>query len=108
MPESVRLFLSKPLGLLWDHSDDYRETAGTRDYHLAQIRTFTGWRFATAADQQDLEERLRRQEAEVAIPSEKLLDAAGRRFRELRMELPAELELQRLVNAALNGYLHDL
>jgi hypothetical protein len=29
VPESVRLFLSKQLGLLWDH----RETAGTRDYH---------------------------------------------------------------------------
>ena len=25
VPESVRLFLGKPLGLLWDHSDDYRE-----------------------------------------------------------------------------------
>jgi hypothetical protein len=57
VPESVRLFLGKPLGLLWDHSDDYRETAGTRDYRLAQICAFTGWRFPTAADQQDLEER---------------------------------------------------
>ena len=80
--------------------------------YIASVRfsfwTLPGWRFATAADQQDLKERLRREEAEVAIASEKLLDAAGRRFRELRMELPAELELQRLVNAALNGYLHDL
>jgi hypothetical protein len=108
VPESVRLFLGKQLGLLWDQSDGYRGAGGTRDYHLAQIRAFTGWRFATAADKQDLEECLRREEAEVAITSEKLLDAACRRFRELRIELPAEPELQRLVNAALNGYLHDL
>jgi hypothetical protein len=51
---------------------------------------------------------LRREEAEVAITSEKLLDAACHRLRELRIELPAEPELQRLVNAALNGYFHDL
>ena len=108
VPESVRLFLGKQLGLLWDHSDDYLGTGGTRDYHLAQIRTFTGWRFPTAADKQNLEERLRREEAEVAITSEKLLDAACCRFRELHIELPAEPELHRLVNAALNGYFHDL
>ena len=108
VPESVRLFLSKQLGLLWDHSDDYRRTGSTRDYHLAQIRAFTGWRFATAADKQELEERLRREEAEFAITSEKLLDAACRRLRELRVELPAEPELQRLVNTGLNGYFRDL
>jgi hypothetical protein len=67
-----------------------------------------GWRFATASDKQDLEEKLRREEAEFAITSEKLLDSACRRLRELRIELPAEPELQRLVNAALNGYFHDL
>jgi hypothetical protein len=59
-------------------------------------------------DMQDLEERLRREEAEFAITSEKLLDAACRRLRQRRTELPAEPELQRLVNAALNGYFHDL
>jgi Domain of unknown function (DUF4158) len=42
VPESVRVFLGKQLGLLWDHSDDYRTTGSTRDYHLAQIRAFTG------------------------------------------------------------------
>jgi hypothetical protein len=36
VPESVRLFLSKQLGLLWDHSDDYRETAGTARLGEAQ------------------------------------------------------------------------
>ena len=100
--------MGKQLGLLWDQSDDYRRTGSTRDYHLAQIRAFTGWRFATAADKQELEERLRREEAEFAITSEKLLDAACRRLRELRVELPAEPELQRLVNTGLNGYFRDL
>jgi hypothetical protein len=59
-------------------------------------------------DKQDLEEQLRREEAELAITAEKLLDAACRRLRELRIELPGELELQRLVNATLNRYFHDL
>jgi hypothetical protein len=100
--------LGKQLGLLWDQSDGYRGAGGTRDYHLAQIRVFTGWRFATAMDKRDLEGQLRREEAEFAITSEKLVNAACRRLRELRIELPAEPELQRLVNAALNGYFNDL
>jgi hypothetical protein len=84
------------------------EPGSTRDYHLAQVRAFTGWRFATAGDKQELEERLRRKEAEFAITSEKLLNAACRRLRELRVELPAEPELQRLVNTGLNGYFRYL
>jgi hypothetical protein len=54
VPESVRSFMDKQLGLLWDHTDGYRWSGGTRDYHLAQIRAFIGWRFATAADKQEL------------------------------------------------------
>jgi len=100
--------MAKQLGLLWDHTDGYRWSGGTRDYHLAQIRAFTGWRFATAADKQELEGRLRSEEAAVAVTSEKLLAAACRRLRELRIEVPVEPELQRLVNAALNGYFQDL
>jgi hypothetical protein len=59
-------------------------------------------------DKQDLEEQLRREEAELAITAEKLLDAACRRLRELRIELPAELELNGWSTAALNRYFHDL
>jgi hypothetical protein len=108
VPESVKDFIAIQFGLLWDRSDDYRWWGGTRDYHLAQIRAFTGWRCATAADKDGLQEWLRREEAAVAISSEKLLDTACRRFRELRIEIPVEAELQRLVNAALNGYFPDL
>jgi hypothetical protein len=36
------------------------------------------------------------------------LDCACQRLFQLRLELPAEAELQRLVNAALNGYFYDL
>jgi len=78
--------------------------AGCFENHLGQIRTFTGWRFATPADKQELEERLRRDDAAIAIISEKLLEAACRRFREQNNEFPPEPELLRIVNASLNGY----
>jgi hypothetical protein len=48
VPESIRLFLGKQLGMVWDQSDGYRGSRRTRDYHLDQTRPFTGWRFATA------------------------------------------------------------
>jgi len=41
-------------------------------------------------------------------PGGKLLDCACQRLFQLRLELPAEAELQRLVNAAPNGYFSDL
>jgi hypothetical protein len=45
----------------------------------------------------------------LSAPSgEKLLDCACQRLCQLRLELPAEAELQRLVNGALNGYFYDL
>ena len=62
----------------------------------------------TSQDKQELEQWLR-QEGSLSAPSgERLLDCASQRLFQLRLELPAEAELQRLVNAALNGYFYDL
>ena len=47
VPEEVRLFVAGQLGLLWDPSEAYSWHGSTHDYHLAQIREHTGWRFPT-------------------------------------------------------------
>jgi hypothetical protein len=39
---------------------------GTLDYHLAQIRQHSGWRFPTAQDKEELENWLRHQGAKEA------------------------------------------
>ena len=62
----------------------------------------------TFQDKQELEQWLRQEGALSAPSGEKLLDCACQRLFQLRLELPAEAELQRLVNAALNGYFYDL
>ncbi len=95
-------------GLLWDQSETYAWSSRTRDQHLAQIRQHSGWRPPTGGDNVVLEVWLREQAAYSAHTSELLFDVACQRFYEQRIELPAEGELRRLVNAALNGFYQDI
>ena len=46
--------------------------------------------------------------ARIAHSEEDLLECAYERLRKVQIELPAEKELQRLTNAALNGFFQDL
>ena len=108
IPAEVRSFVTGQLGLLWDSSDGYSWEGGTHAYHLAQIRQHTGWRFSTARDKAELEQWLRTQRAMDVHTADALFDAACERLRDLRVELPAEGELQRVVNSALNGFFHDI
>jgi hypothetical protein len=108
IPAEVRAFVAGQLGLLWDHSTSYPEHSRTWDQHLFLIRQHTGWRFPTAQDKADLEAWLRREAAFEAHSAEDLLVCACQRYRDLRVELPTEGELQRLVHAALNGFFQDI
>jgi Domain of unknown function (DUF4158) len=108
VPPSIRSFVGKQLGLLTDLTNQYPWESSTRERHLGQIRETTGWRSMTSQDKQELEQWLRQEGALSAPSGEKLLDCACQRLFQLRLELPAEAELQRLVNAALNGYFSDL
>jgi len=83
-------------------------TAARLINHLAQIRQHSGWRFPTAQDKEELENWLRNQGAKEAHTADALFDSACERLRSLRVELPAEDELERVVNAALNGFFQDI
>jgi TnpA family transposase len=104
----VREFVAGQIGLLWDCSESYLWHSSTFDYHLAQVRESTGWRFATAADKEALESWLRQYGAYQAHTDELLLAAACLRLRSLCIELPTQSELERVVSAALNGFYQDV
>lgn len=108
VPTSVRAFIAQQLGLLWDHTEQYAWHSGTKDNHLALIRRHTGFRFATGQDKQALERWLRTEGAQAAPRGADLLEAAYTRLRSLRIELPAEKGLRRIVDAALNGFFQDI
>lgn len=108
VPEVVRTFMARQLDLLWDHTAMYPWDSSTRDHHLAQIRHQAGWRFATAQDKTALEQWLQEHIAPHHATSEDLLEAAYTRCRQLQIELSAEPELRRLVNAALQRSFHVL
>ncbi len=108
VPETIRTFIAHQLGLLWDHTDQYPWEGSTKDYHLSLIRKHTGWRFLTARDKAELEQWLRIEGAQSAQTEADLLECAYERLRHLRIELPAEKEMLRIVNAALNSFFQDL
>jgi hypothetical protein len=108
IPEEVRSFVAGQLGLLWDSSEAYSWHGSTYDYHLAQIRQHTGWHSPTAQDKEELENWLRNHGAREAHTADALFDSACERLRTLRVELPAEGALDRIINAALNGFFQDV
>jgi hypothetical protein len=66
VPREVRSFIAGQLGLLWGFSEQYQWDSRTRELHLSEIRWYTGWRFPTAQDKDDLEHWLR-EEAAAAV-----------------------------------------
>jgi hypothetical protein len=108
VPHDVRSFIAGQLGLLWDLSQEYRWDSRTRGQHLFEIRQHTGWHFPTGQDKDDLEGWLRREAALEVHDAERLFDYACQRLRHLRVELPAEQELQRIVDTALKGFFQDI
>lgn len=108
IPKDVKLFIAKQLNLSEDLSIQYLWDSRTRGDHIAWIRQHTGFRFPQAQDKEDLENWLRRKGTLEAITFADLFESAVQRFRSLRIELPSDKELQRIVNAELNGLFSDV
>ena len=108
VPATVKLFIAKQLNLTFDSSQQYPWETTTRDNHFARIRQYTDFRFPTAADRENLDDWLKKNAALKAITFSPLFEHAIERLRTLYIELPAESELTRIVNSALNGFFADV
>jgi len=108
IPIEVRLFIAEKLGLSGDLSMQYPWDSRTLGYHLASIRQYTGFQFPEAQDKVELEDWLRQEGTFEAITFADLFESAVQRFRSLRIELPSDKELQRIVNSSLNGFFSDV
>ena len=71
------------------------------------IRRYTGWRPPDAFDKEDLDHWLRQHAVCEVQTLDGLFAFACHRLRSLRVELPAEGELQRVVQSALSGFFQD-
>ena len=91
-----------------DSSQQYSWDSRTRREHFARIRQYTSFRFPTAADKENLADWLRRDAALKAVTFSSLFERAIHRLGTLCIELPAESELTRIVNSALNGFFADV
>jgi TnpA family transposase len=76
----------------------------TAERHRAEIRTLAGFREATAADAERLEEWLRDHVATVGAVPDQLVALLERRCRELSIEPPAADRVDRIVRAAIRAH----
>lgn len=60
--------------------------------------------FSDREDKEELENWVRNHGAREAYTADALFDSACERLRSLRVEFPAEGELERVINTALNGF----
>lgn len=104
VPAEIISWLSRQLDANPAEYEGYRWKSSLWDIHLASIREFTGFRPVSGDDLQKLIEWLVHEGRNHPSRS-KMFSVAIQRFRRLRLELPAEKELQRLVNSAWRHYL---
>ncbi len=108
VPEQVRIFIVNQFNLLWDYTPNYLWESSTKAKHLSQIREFAGWRFPIYADKAALESWLRNSAMKDVGSEEELFEAAIKRLKNLKIELPSEKELQKLTTAAWNGFFQNI
>ncbi len=104
VPVSVVSWISQQLDVDPAGYERYLWKSRLWDIHLASIRDYTGFRPGNREDFQKLANWLI-EEARRHPSRSKMYAAAIHRCRHLRLELPREKELQRLVNSAWQQYL---
>jgi len=104
IPYSVKVFIAKQLKVPEQALVDYAWSSRTRDNHLALIREETGFRFASGADKKQLEDWLSFEGTKRVHTHEDLIELALGRLSVLKIELPTEGELRRIVGSAINSF----
>jgi hypothetical protein len=104
VPDSVISFVSQQLKLDAALFDQYRWKDSVWRVHLTSIRDHNKFRPGSKEDFQRLGQWLI-EEADCHPTRSKMYTAAIQRYRSLRIELPSEKELQRLVSSAWKQYL---
>jgi TnpA family transposase len=104
IPDAIISCISGQLKLDAKLFNQYRWKDSVWKVHLSSIREFTGFRPSNKEDFQKLLQWLI-DDAQRHPTRSKMYSAAIRRCRHLRLELPREKELQRLVNSAWRQYL---
>jgi TnpA family transposase len=100
VPAIVVRELARQVGVLPEHYRYYDWDGRTIKYHRGQIRAYCGFREVTVADLQTLTTWLSEQMGGYTDRSEAVQVAAYQRLRELRIEPPTTVRLQRVCRAA--------
>ena len=103
VPESVKTFIAKQLNFLWDMTSAYDWLSSAKDRHYSLIREFSGWRAMTASDKETLLEWLTENAFNEIGSEEELFEVVIKRLKYMRLELPSQKELERLISTVWNN-----
>lgn len=104
VPQKVLGYIAKQLDVFKNSVDKYSWSRSTKSYHMSIIRAETGYRPPTGKDKDVLESWLREDACLKVQTYEELFDLALGQLATLKIELPTDMELERIVAAGLNGY----
>ena len=96
--------VARQLGVEPNDHDGYDRTSRTWKRHRAEIRALAGFREATVADGELLQEWLRDQVAAIGAAPDQLAALLETRCRELSIEPPSADRIDRIVRAAIHAH----
>src|SRR5262249_37128950 len=102
-PEAID-HVARQIGVETDPHDGFDLAPRTWKRHRAEIRALFGYREATVADAEALEDWLRDQAALVGAPPDHLVVRLEARCRELAIEPPSSERVERIVRAAIHSH----
>ncbi len=97
-------YVAKFLGILPNKYSDYDWEGRSIKYHRAQIRDFFGFRETKVSDAEELSSWLAEQALIYELKFEQLKLAAESRLRDLKLEPPTNLRLERIIRSALHNF----
>lgn len=107
IPETVIEFVAKQVDVNPDMFDEYDWNNRSIKYHRRQIRKFLNYREISLKDYNDLKDWL----YEYLLPYEKsfenIIKKTHQRLNDLRIELPAQQHLERVVSSAISKFEDD-
>ncbi|MBN1468276.1 MAG: DUF4158 domain-containing protein, partial [Fusobacteriaceae bacterium] len=104
IPKAIIKFISEQIDVKYEDFNDYKWNSRSIKYHRKQIREFFDYKEISANDYNELKEWLYKYILPHEHKFECIIRESNQRFIDLKIELPAQLHLERVVASAINTF----
>jgi TnpA family transposase len=110
VPKTIVKFISKQVDVNFERFSEYNWDIDNRtiNHHRKQIRKFFDYKEISANDYKDLKEWLYKYILPYEHKFNYIIKESNQRFRDLKIELPSQIHLERVVSSAINTFEEEL